>query len=451
MNIACNGAGYVGLVDSVVFAEAGNNVICTDINVQRIAALNRGEMVIKEQGLEALLKKNLAAGRLKFSASVEEAAVNADVLFTCVGTPELPDGSADVSGVFAVAEQIGRTIVAKNLDYRLIVNKSTVPPGTTDAVFEMLRKFVPENRFDVAMCPEFSQEGKAVENVRNPDRVVIGAHMRRARAILEEVYRPFVRRGQPVRFMTPREAEIVKYGANGLLATRLGFVNELADLCDALGANVRTVLEAVTDDERVGKKFAHPSGGYGGSCFPKDGEALVHIAGKNNVELSIMRAVNESNKRQRVVLHDKMLRYFSGSIEGVTLAVWGLAFKAGTDDVREAPSLAIIDKILNQGGFVQAYDPEAMESMKRTVLGSKITYAANAYDALKGADALVVCTEWPEFCSPDFKKIKAALNYPVVFDNKSLYDPVELSGQGIIYFGVGVENDIARAYRKFGK
>ena len=336
-----------------------------------------------------------------------------------------------------------------HLDYRLIVNKSTIPPGTTDEVSRRLALVLPPHSFDAAMNPEFLKQGDAVSDALKPDRVVLGVYSSRAENLLRALYAPFVKNDHPIRVMTPTEAEIVKYGANTLLAVRLSCINEFANLCDALGASIRNVLPAMTDDIRIGKHFAHPSGGYGGSCFPKDVKALVSTAEKKGTYLSVAHAADTSNERQKTILLDKINNYFPSGITGKTFAVWGLAFKAGTDDVREAPSLSLIQGLLEQGAHVTAYDPEAMNNAKtKTNLAERITYASHARDALTNADALIICTEWPEFKMPDFNFIKSTLKNPVIFDNKSIYPAEELNTKGIAYFGIGVENELAQAYHQ---
>lgn len=458
MNIACIGTGYVGLVHGTVLAD-NNRVICIDKVSKRIDDLNRGIVPISEQGLEERIKRNVSAGRLKFSTSLDDAVRLSEILFICVGTPPLPNGSADVSSVFEVADNIAEYLwQGKYQGERLIVNKSTVPVGTTDAVYGRMRGRIPASLsgFDVAMNPEFLKEGDAVNDATHPDRIVIGVRSERAEKLLKALYHPFVQNGHPIIVTSPKGAELTKYGANGILATRLSFINELAVLCDQFGVNVREVLAGMTADARIGKKFAHPSGGYGGSCFPKDVKALVYAAGEAGVDLSVARATDSANDVMKTYLLDKVGLYYPEGIEGNTFAVWGLAFKSNTDDAREAPAVSIIEELLAQGAKVRAYDPQAMSFVRdKTSIGGRIVYAGNAGDALVGADALVICTEWPEFSTPDFEHIKSRLSRPVIFDNKSIFwrqeDLDKMTSLGFAYFGVGVENDIARAYRKFGK
>ncbi len=448
MNLGIIGTGYVGLVHGTVMADMGNTVICTDVDATRIQALNQLRMPVYEPGLETLVRKNVAAGRLSFTNDLTKTVLSSDILFSCVGTPPLPDGSADLSAVFAVAENVAHIINKHAVEYRLLVNKSTIPPGTTDEVTRKLAHILQPNNFDVAMNPEFLKQGDAVNDSLKPDRVVIGVSSSRARSLLEALYAPFVKNDHPIRIMTPKDAELVKYYANTLLAIRLSSINEFANLCDALGANIRNILPAVTDDVRIGKYFAHPSGGYGGSCFPKDVKALIAAAEKAGIDLAVARATDTTNEYQKTTLLHKINLYFPAGITGKTFAVWGLAFKAGTDDIREAPSLAIINGLLEQKAKVQAYDPEAMHNTRtKTSIGDQITYVSRAQDALAGADALVVCTEWPEFRMPNFDFIKSVLKNPVIFDNKSIYPAEELNKKGIAYFGIGSENEIARSYR----
>lgn len=453
MKLAFIGTGYVGLVNGTVMADAGNSVVCVDKDVARIEMLNRQEMPIYEPGLAELLRQNVSAGRLKFSTSLEDAVKSSDVLFVCVGTPSSADGYADVSSVFDVGLCVAELVKKNVIGYRLLVIKSTVPPTTTDKVQEATSKIVSVDRLELVMNPEFLQEGIAVQNAMRPDRIVVGARSHRAREILKELFLPFTKSGAPIRVdYSPTEAELVKYVSNSRLASQLSFQNECAVLCDAFGANIRKVLDAVTDDKRIGKKFMHPSGGYGGSCFPKDVKALVYAAKNVGVDLSVAKAADTSNERMKQYLLDKIDLYFADGVVGKTFAVWGLAFKAGTDDAREAPSLTIIDGLLKRGASVKAYDPQAMNFVRhRTSIGERIAYVGDAQQALIGADALVICTEWPEFSSPDFVEIKNLVWHPVIFDNKSLFEPGLLDKLGFAYFGIGVENDLARSYRKLGK
>lgn len=452
MNIGIFGTGYVGSVTGTVLADKGNKVICTDIDKKRIQQFNDLKKIpMYEPGLEGVIRKNVSAGRLNFSDDFANCVVSSDVLFTCVGTPPKEDGSADLSAVFDVARDAAKIMLDKSLDYRLFVIKSTVPPLTSDAVYECLSKILPANRFDVAMNPEFLAEGNALKDAILPDRVVIGVSSARAEKVLRELYAPFLRSGNPLRVVSLREAEIVKYGANGMLATKVSFYNELANLCDALGANVRRVIEAITDDVRIGKKFCHPSHGYGGSCFPKDVKALIHVGNSIGVDLSVLKSVDSTNMIQKTRLFDKMQLYF-GDLRAKHFAMWGLAFKKETDDAREAPAVDLADKLLRQGASICAYDPQAMDfARNKTILRNRVSYSNNEYSALKNADGLIVCTEWDQFGAPDFDRIAAELKNKVIFDGKSLYDPVAMTQKGFAYFGIGVENDIARSYRKSSK
>ena len=434
-------------------ADAGNSVVCVDKDVARIEMLRALQMPIYEPGLEELVRKNVAAGRLKFSTSLEDAVCSSDVLFICVGTPSLNDGSADLSSVFDVGLSVAEIVKKNGLDYRLLVVKSTVHPMTTDRLQEKTSQIVSVNNLELAMNPEFLQEGVAVHNATHPDRIVVGAFTNRASDLLYELYKPFRKNGAPIRDdLLPREAELVKYVSNARLAVQLSFQNECAELCDSFGANIRKVLEAVTDDKRIGKKFMHPSGGYGGSCFPKDVKALVYAAKNVGVNLSVAKAADDANEHAKKVLLGKIDLYFGGNIVGKTFAVWGLAFKARTDDAREAPSIEIIEGALRRGARVRAYDPQAMDFVRRkTTIKERIEYVTDAKQALVGADALIICTEWPEFCSPDLECVKSMIKHPVIFDNKDILDLDKVTQMGFAYFGIGVENELARSYRNAGK
>lgn len=436
MKISIVGTGYVGLVSGACFAETGVDVVCVDINQQKIDMLNNGGMPIYEPGLEDICKKNMQKGRLTFTTNLAESIKDADAVFIAVGTPPGEDGSADLKYVLNVAREIGR-----NMDhYLVIVTKSTVPVCTSvkvkNAVHEELDKRNAEIPFDVASNPEFLKEGNAVEDFLKPDRIVIGTESEQAQKVMKKLYKPFLLNGHPILFMDITSAEMTKYAANSMLATRISFINEIANLCEIVGADVDAVRKGIGSDARIGNKFIYPGAGYGGSCFPKDVQALIRTAGENGYSLDILKAVESVNYRQKLVLFDKIHKHFDGKLSGKRFAVWGLAFKPKTDDMREAPSLVVIEKLLEAGAEVVAYDPVAMNEAKH-ILGNKIQFAKDEYDACIDADALVLVTEWPEFRLPNFRVLQKLLKNKIIFDGRNIYDPAELAEMSFTYYGIG--------------
>jgi UDPglucose 6-dehydrogenase len=430
MRISVIGTGYVGLVAGTCFADSGNDVVCVDIDASKIAALNAGKLPIYEPGLDELVRKNVHEQRLSFSTELAPAVEKSQVVFIAVGTPEGEAGDADLQYVLAAAKEIGRAI----RDYTVVVNKSTVPVGTADkvrAVIEGETK-VP---FDVVSNPEFLKEGAALDDFLKPDRIVIGASSERARTIMAELYAPFMRTQERIIFMDPRSAELTKYAANAMLATRISFMNDIACLCERVGADVELVRKGIGTDSRIGLSFLFPGVGYGGSCFPKDVKALVSTAREVGIELDLLRAVERTNERQKKLLLQKAVKHF-GDLGGRTFAVWGLAFKPKTDDMREAPSIELIEGLVGKGAKVRAFDPVA-GPVARRVLGQTATLVERPYDALEGADALFVVTEWNEFRHPDFERMKALLRKPVVFDGRNVYSPKRMRELGFTYFGIG--------------
>ncbi len=441
MNIAVIGTGYVGLVTGTCFAETGNMVTCVDIDEEKVKKLSAGKVTIFEPGLEKLFERNGKEGRLKFTNSLAEGIKNAKVIFFALPTPSDGDGFADLKYVLEVAEKIGKLL--KKGSYKIIINKSTVPVGTTDKVDETIFKSAekagienPEKLFDVVSNPEFLREGVAVDDFMKPDRVVIGTSSAKAKKILGELYAPFVRQGNPVIFMDERSAELTKYAANSFLATKISFMNEIAQLCERLGADVDMVRRGMGSDDRIGRRFLFPGIGYGGSCFPKDVQALSKSSHKADYEFKILEAVMKVNENQKVHLLPKIKSYFKNKLKGKKIALWGLAFKPNTDDIREAPALKIIKELINVGASVVAYDPEAMPNVKREI-GNKIAYAENQYDALKDADALIIATEWSAFRTPDFDKVKSLLKNPVIFDGRNLFELYQMEEYGFHYQSVG--------------
>jgi UDPglucose 6-dehydrogenase len=441
MNIAVIGTGYVGLVSGTCFAETGNIVTCVDIDQQKVEKLASGKITIFEPGLEKLFERNAKEGRLQFTTSLSEGIKNAKVVFLALPTPPDGDGFADLKYVSDVAEKIGKLL--KKGSYKIIIDKSTVPVGTADKVNEIILKSAAkagienaEKLFDVVSNPEFLREGVAVEDFMKPDRVVIGTTSPKAKKILSELYAPFVRQGNPVIFMDVRSAELTKYAANSFLATKISFMNEIAQLCERLGANVDMVRKGMGSDGRIGRRFLFSGIGYGGSCFPKDVQALSKSSHKAGYEFKILEAVMKVNENQKVHLLPKLKSYFKNKLKGKKIALWGLAFKPNTDDIREAPALQIIKELIDEGASVVAYDPEAMPNVKKE-LGDKISYAENQYAALKNADALVIATEWSEFRTPDFNKIKSLLKNPAIFDGRNLFELYLMEEGGFHYESVG--------------
>lgn len=439
MKIAIVGSGYVGLVTGTCFSEVGIDVVCVDIDQKKIYNLRQGIIPIFEPGLEEMVHRNVKKGRLSFTTSLPEALADSEVLFIAVGTPPDEDGSADLKHVLAVARECGRNMK----DYLLVVTKSTVPVGTAAkvraAIQDELTKRGTDVPFDVASNPEFLKEGAAVEDFLKPDRIVIGLDSPRAEDLMKSLYKPFTLNGHPVIFMDITSAEMTKYAANSMLATKISFMNDIANLCEIVGADINMVRKGIGSDSRIGTKFIYPGIGYGGSCFPKDVQALVKTAEEYNYELRVLKAVEAVNKDQKSVLFNKILTFFDGDIKGKTIALWGLSFKPQTDDMREAPSLVIIRKLLAAGAKVKAYDPVAMKEAK-TILGDTIIYSEDLYDTLIDADALALVTEWPEFRFPNFKIVKKLLNHSVVFDGRNIYDANEMKRNGFDYFCIGVKS-----------
>jgi len=439
LNIAVVGTGYVGLVTGTCFAETGNNVICVDIDEKKVEKLRNGVVPIFEPGLDLLFERNIREKRLTFTTDLHEAVRKCEVLFLCLPTPQGGDGKADLSFVLKVSDDLGKFFKKEpNIGYKIIVDKSTVPVGTSDKVKEAVKKHAPNFDFDVASNPEFLREGMAVEDFMKPERVVIGTSNPKTKSILDILYEPFVRSGNPIYFMDERSAEMTKYAANSFLATKISFMNEIANLCELTGADVDKVRIGIGSDSRIGKRFLFPGVGYGGSCFPKDVMALWNTANENKYDFSILNSVIKVNKRQIELFFDKILNHYNGKISGKRFAIWGLAFKPNTDDVREAPAHALIKLLLEKGATVSAYDPEAVETTK-AVLGNSIKYARHSYDTLDKADALIIVTEWNEFRTPNFTKIKEMLTEPVIFDGRNLYDLDKMKEMKFNYYSVGRE------------
>ncbi len=429
--IAVVGTGYVGLVTGTCFAETGNQVICVDIDVKKVERMRQGEIPIYEPHLDVLFERNIKAGRLSFTTNLEEGIKEAEIIFLALPTPPGEDGSADLSYILGVAGQLGKIIE----DYKVVVDKSTVPVGTAEKV----RAAIAANAqvdFDVVSNPEFLREGFAVDDFMKPDRVVIGSSSAKAIKTMEQLYKPFVRQGNPIIFMDEKSAELTKYAANSFLATKITFMNEIANFCELVGADVDKVRIGIGSDDRIGKRFLFPGIGYGGSCFPKDVQALVKSGNENSFSFEILKAVMEVNESQKTILMPKIRNFFRGNVSGKKIAIWGLAFKPDTDDIREAPALYIIDELLKDGAEVVAYDPEAMGNVK-TLLGDKIGFVENEYDAINQADALVICTEWGVFRNPDFDKISSLLKDKVIFDGRNLFDLNEMTAKGFFYSSIG--------------
>lgn len=431
MKIAVVGTGYVGLVTGTCFAETGNDVTCIDVDTQKVEKLKKGKMTIYEPGLDVLFERNTKEGRLKFTTQLPEGIEGAEVIFLALPTPPGEDGSADLKYILGVAHDLGKIMK----QYAVIVDKSTVPVGTSEKVREAITKnaTVP---FDVVSNPEFLREGVAVEDFMKPDRVVIGTESERAKAIMERLYAPLVRQGNPVIFMDERSAEMTKYAANAFLAMKITFMNEIANLCERAGADVDSVRKGIGTDSRIGKRFLFAGIGYGGSCFPKDVQALGKTANEYDYDFKILRSVMSVNEKQKTKLIPQLKEYFNQDLKGKTIALWGLAFKPHTDDIREAPALYNIKALRRAGAKVVVYDPEAMENV-RGVVGKKVKYAKSLYDAIEGADALMIMTEWPAFRTPDFDKISAGLKNKVIFDGRNLYELDDMKQLGFDYFSIG--------------
>ena len=429
--IAVVGTGYVGLVTGTCFAETGNQVICIDIDAKKVERMRNGEIPIYEPHLDFLFERNIAAGRLSFTTSLEEGIKEAEIVFLALPTPPGEDGSADLSYILGVADQLGHLME----DYKVIVDKSTVPVGTADKVKEAIAKNA-RVQFSVVSNPEFLREGFAVDDFMKPDRVVIGASDEKARKIMESLYKPFVRQGNPIIFMDERSAELTKYAANAFLATKITFMNEIANFCELVGANVDKVRIGIGSDDRIGKRFLFPGIGYGGSCFPKDVKALAKSGLENNFKFQILDAVMRVNEDQKTVLFPKMRSFFRGDLKGKKVAIWGLAFKPDTDDIREAPALYMIDALIKEGAEVIAYDPEAINNVK-ALKGDKIAYATDEYAVLQDADALLICTEWGIFRNPDFDRMKTLMKDAVIFDGRNLFELDEMTERGFYYSSIG--------------
>lgn len=438
MKIAIVGSGYVGLVTGACFSEVGINVTCVDIDKKKIENLNNGIIPIFEPGLEDMINRNVKKQRLSFTTDIREAIKDCEVIFIAVGTPPDEDGSADLKYVLSVARDCGRNMN----DYMLIVTKSTVPVGTSEkvrkAAQEELDKRKVNIQFDVASNPEFLKEGAAIDDFLKPDRIVIGLESPRAEELMKTLYKPFTLNGHPLIFMDITSAEMTKYAANSMLAAKISFMNDIANLCEIVGADINLVRKGIGSDSRIGNKFIYPGIGYGGSCFPKDVQALIRTAGEYNYELRVLKAVEAVNKDQKMVIYNKIMNYFDGDIQGKTIAIWGLSFKPQTDDMREAPSLVIVNMLLEAGANVKAYDPVAMKEARHH-FGETISYVEDQYEALIDADCLAILTEWPEFRVPNFKIIKKLLNNAVIFDGRNIYDKVEMSRYGFNYYCIGVQ------------
>ena len=436
MKIAVVGTGYVGLVTGTCFAETGNKVTCVDINTTIIDKLNNGQITIYEPGLEKLFLRNQKEGRLTFTTSLEDGIKDAQIIFLALPTPPGEDGSADLKYILGVANNLG-SLIRKD-DFKVIIDKSTVPVGTADKVkAAILANGGNENSFSVVSNPEFLREGVAVDDFMKPDRVVIGTSNDRAKKIMNDLYAPFVRQGNPIIFMDEKSAELTKYAANSFLATKITFMNEIAILCELLGADVDMVRKGIGSDERIGKRFLFPGIGYGGSCFPKDVQALAKSSTEVNYTFKLLDAVMDVNEIQRLHLLPKINKYFKGDLTGKHFALWGLAFKPNTDDIREAPALYLIDALIAAGASITAFDPEAMNNLKETEQGKKVTFSENQYDALQNADALIIATEWSVFRTPDFDKINSLLKTKIIFDGRNVFDLTQMEEMEYHYESIG--------------
>ena len=431
MNIAVVGTGYVGLVSGTCFAETGNNVICVDIDEKKVERLRNGEVPIYEPQLDVLFERNVRQKRLSFTTNLKEAVDQSTFIFLALPTPPGEDGSADLSYVLGVAEELGKIIT----EYKVVVDKSTVPVGTADKVTAAIAKNAKVD-FDVVSNPEFLREGFAVEDFLKPDRVVVGTSSEKAKGLMESLYKPFVRQGNPIYFMDEKSAELTKYAANSFLATKISFMNEIANICERLGADVDAVRIGMGSDTRIGKRFLFPGIGYGGSCFPKDVQALVKSSSEVAYDFQILNAVENVNAAQKTIIVPKIKAYFNNELKGKKIALWGLAFKPDTDDIREAPARYIMNLLLEAGAEICAFDPEAMDNIQ-AIYGDKISFGENCYDVLEGADALLIATEWGVFRNPDFDKVKALLKGKVIFDGRNLYEPNRMEDLGFDYFSIG--------------
>jgi len=431
MKIAVVGTGYVGLVTGTCFAETGNKVTCVDIDQSKVEKLSNGEITIYEPGLEKIFLRNLKEGRLKFTTSLEEGIREADIIFLALPTPPGADGAADLKYILSVADHLGKILDG----YKVIVDKSTVPVGTADKVKQAVAAHY-KGEFDVVSNPEFLREGVAVDDFMKPDRVVVGTESERARKIMGDLFAPFVRQGNPIIYMDERSAELTKYAANSFLAMKISFMNEIAQLCDRMGADVDMVRKGIGSDERIGKRFLFPGIGYGGSCFPKDVQALIRSSSEVGYQFNILEAVEKVNANQKLHLVHKIAKYFDDQLSGKHFAVWGLSFKPNTDDIREAPSLEMIQALLERGATITAFDPEAMPNVRKQ-LGDRIQLASNQYDTLHQADALIIATEWSEFRTPDFEMIENKLKQKVIFDGRNLFDVKQMEELGYHYESIG--------------
>jgi UDPglucose 6-dehydrogenase len=431
MKIAVVGTGYVGLVTGTCFSETGNKVTCIDIDQKKVDKLSNGEITIYEPGLEKIFLRNLKEGRLTFTTNLAEGVKDAEIVFLALPTPPGEGGAADLRYVLGVAKDLGKIMT----DYKVLVDKSTVPVGTAEKVHAAVAENY-KGEFDVVSNPEFLREGVAVDDFMKPDRVVVGTQSERAKKLMSDLYAPFVRQGNPVIFMDEKSAELTKYAANSFLATKISFMNEIAQLCEKVGADVDMVRRGIGSDDRIGKRFLFPGIGYGGSCFPKDVQALIMSSEEVSYDFKILKAVEEVNEAQKLHLIPKIEKYFKGDLKGKHFALWGLAFKPNTDDIREAPALYVIDALVAAGATVTAYDPEAMPNVKNEI-GNKVKYAESQYDVLVGADALIIATEWSEFRTPDFEMIEARLKNKVIFDGRNLFDVKFITGLGYHYESIG--------------
>lgn len=431
MRISVIGTGYVGLVTGTCLAETGNEVICVDIDEAKVERMRNGEVPIYEPHLELLFERNIKANRLKFTTSLDEGLAHAEIVFLALPTPENEDGAADLSYVLNVAEQIGKKIT----DYKIIVDKSTVPVGTAEKVYAIIAKHAP-CEFDVVSNPEFLREGFAVDDFMKPERIIIGSSSERATALMKRLYSPFVRSGNPIIVMDEKSAELTKYASNAFLATKITFMNEIANYCEKVGADVDKVRAGMGTDSRIGKRFLFPGIGYGGSCFPKDVKALKKAGADENYNFKILNSVLEINSDQKIILLPKIEKFFNNDLKGKTIAVWGLAFKPETDDIREAPSIDMMNGLLELDAKLQVFDPEAMPNIKKR-FGDKLHYSESMYEALEGADALLICTEWSIFRTPDYSRLKNSLNNPVIFDGRNLYNVNDMEAEGFTYVSIG--------------
>jgi UDPglucose 6-dehydrogenase len=431
MKVSVIGTGYVGLVTGTCLAETGNDVLCIDIDIEKVKKMRNGEVPIYEPHLDVLFHRNIKANRLHFSTSLKEGLDHGDIIFLALPTPEDDDGSADLSYVLGAAKEIGKLITG----YKVIVDKSTVPVGTSEKVRNAISQET-EVQFDVVSNPEFLREGFAVDDFLKPERIVIGSNSEKATALMEKLYKPFVRSGNPIIIMDEKSAELTKYAANSFLATKITFMNEIANFCDKVGADVDKVRVGMGTDSRIGKRFLFPGIGYGGSCFPKDVKALYKSGKDVGYDFDILNAVIKVNELQKKILIPRIEAHFKNDLRGKTFAIWGLAFKPETDDIREAPALYIIEYLLEKGAIIQVFDPEAMPNVKRK-FGKKLTFATNMYEAVNAADALIICTEWSIFRTPDFERLRSDLINPVIFDGRNLYDLKDMEKEGFYYTSIG--------------